>query len=214
MAITHSETPLASLRLTLCARVRACVCVSGAWMRLGVDALPMHSFAYHRMSLHYLVSVCFLCVCVCVSFQPAVFSKYLCKQNWMFPCWRSLFVLFICIQQSACWRCWSLQVAGIRSLVIRLRANWVALLRMVCWRLSQNYPWIIPQNYAIPVRHCPLMEKGRGRVLDEDMCVCTHVVWEIWMEQCWCLCHGVCISVCVHSVMILAVLVHWGNGAC
>lgn len=123
-----------------------------------------------------------------------------------FPCWSSS-VLFICMWQSGCWRCWSLQVAGIRSLVIRLRANWVAALRIVCWRLSQNYPWIIPQNYTIPVRHCPLMGMGRGRVLDEDVCtrtcclgdldgavlVLVSVSWSVyirvcalqWFWQCW-----------------------------
>ena len=151
-----------------------------------------------------------------------MFGEYLCAQSWMFPCWRSLFVLFICMQQSGCWLCWSLQVAGIRSLVIRLRANWVAALRMVCWRLSQNYPWIIPQNYAIPVRQALSIDRtgkrenvGRRSSVCVCVCVCVCVLGGFgWSSVGVCVIERVFLCVCVCSVMILAVLVHWGNGAC
>lgn len=155
MAITHNENPLSF-------NVGVCVVISQAGRKgLGANAniqtdtftfvyficLSGHAFLFHYFE--YLVGIC---------------ARGAGCSPWCFL----LFVLFICMQQSGCWRCWSLQVAGIHRLVIRLRANWVAALRMYCGRLSQNYPWIIPQNYAIPVWPCPLKGLGRGRVLDSE----------------------------------------------
>lgn len=106
----------------------------------------------------------------------------------------SLFVLF-CMLQSGCWRCWSLQVSGILSpQLIRLWANWVAVLWMVFWRLSQNYPWIIPENYTVPVRPCPGLGSG---IAGTSVCACRQE--EIWTLQPWFLCHGACIF-CVFTV--------------
>lgn len=50
----------------------------------------------------------------------------------------------------------------------------------------------------------------------DGVCACVHVVGEIWMERAVLVSvmERVYFCVCVRSVMILAVLVHWGNGAC
>lgn len=84
--------------------------------------------------------------------------------------------------------------------------------------LLKIIPKIIPQNYAIPVWPCPLMGLGKRECVGQrSVCVCcggrdldgatlVSVSWSVYFLA------RVCVCVC--SVMILAVLVHWGNGAC
>lgn len=129
MAITHNENPLSCLDV--------CVC-RGAWKGLGVYALHM---LLHITRCLYILDLfgSYDCVCVFINLQYLVWER-----SWMSPCWRSLFVLFICMQQSGCWRCWSLQVAGIRRLsnqaAGKLGGSAPNGLLEIIPKLSMNYP--------------------------------------------------------------------------
>jgi len=171
MAITHNENPT------------QLPCMEGAWC-----------VCSPHMPLHMTRSLYIGVLGVFASFINLQYLVSIWVQIWMFSCWRSSLVWFIL--RAAKWLLAVLvttsgwhwepgnQAAG--------QTEWQRS-ETVCWRLSQNYPWVIPQNYAIPVWPRLLMGLGRRRALDQCVC-CTG---EIWMEQCWCLCHGAFISVWV-----------------
>lgn len=120
----------------------------------------------------------FVCLCVCVWFQ---FPVILCRQSWgCFPALGMLpragssgLFLFIFVHQSGCWRCWSLQVSGIRCLVIRLLGK---LGGCASNGFAGDYPKIIHELSlrTMPVQPClrHWWKLGTGRASVGRVCVC------------------------------------------